>query len=179
MLSQKILKTKIKDIQKDAKSLRDRIHTVVLHTACHAFAHRDVSLFSDLFRATRGVNRKQLVKFIQDNGLAKLNEDGSFSLNKKARDAAVEKHGTVDAFMAALSELPKWYADEDDAKAILKAPEVHSKLKVVADALENPKTAVDADGNEVTQDIVVDFAEFHKQMKRINDAVELRFAEAV
>lgn len=179
MLSQKVLKKKIVGIKKDARSLRDRVHTVIIHTACHAFAHRDVDLFTQLFRSVSGLNRTEMVKFIQENGLAKFQDDGSFKLNSGKHKAAREEYATVEAFMAMLEKLPKWYMGEADAAAILKALDVNKSLKSLADKLETPKTVTDADGNEVTQQIVVDFAQFHKDMQRINDAVELRFAEAV
>ena len=164
MLSQKILKTKIASIKKDAKSLRGRIQTVLVHTAGHAFQHRDVTLFTELYAATSGINRKRMAKFIQENCFASLQKDGTFKLNKSAVKNADFADGN--AVVDYLSELDPWYIGEENAATIVKALKPVSTLDKLADSIENPKEG---------QDVVIDLAEYHAAMSRIDAAVQMHF----
>jgi hypothetical protein len=165
MLSIKALKSKVSSIKSDAKSLRGRIQTVLVHTAGHAYQHRDVTMFTELYAATSGVNRKRMVKFIQENCFATLQKDGSFKLNKSAVKNADFDDG--DAVVEYLSDQDAWYVDEEQAPAIVKALTPAVLLEQLADKIENPK---------VGQDVVVDFAAYNAAMQRVDAAIQARIA---
>lgn len=164
MLSIKVLKTKVASIKSDAKSLRGRIQTVLIHTAGHAYQHRDVTMFTELYAATTGINRKRMAQFIQENCFAALQKDGTFKLNKSAVKNADFADG--DAVVEYLSELDPWYIGEENTAAIVRALKPVSTLDKLADSIENPKEG---------QDVVIDLAAYHAAMTRIDAAVQLHF----
>ena len=165
MLSIKALKSKVSSIKSDTKSLRGRIQTVLVHTAGHAYQHRDVTMFTELYAATSGINRKRMVKFIQDNCFASLQKDGTFKLNKSSIKNADFADG--DAVVEYLSDQDAWYVDEEGAPAIIKALTPAVLLEQLADKIENPKAG---------QDVVVDLAAYHAAMQRVETAVQARFS---
>ena len=164
MLPIKALKTKVSSIKSDAKSLRGRIQTVLVHTAGHAYEHRDVSMFAELYKATSGINRKRMVKYIQDNCFATLQKDGSFKLNKSAHKTADFANG--DAVVDYLQDQDAWYVDEEKAPAIVKELTPAKLLEQLADRIENPKAG---------QAVVIDLAAYHAAMERVDLAIQSRF----
>lgn len=164
MLSIKALKTKVISIKKDAKSLRGRIQTVLVHTAGHAYEHRDVSMLTEVYKATSGINRKRVVKYAQDNCFAIFQKDGSFKLNKSARNKADFANG--DAVVDYLQDQDAWYVDEEKAPTIVKELTPAKLLEQLADKIENPKAG---------QNVVIDLAAYHAAMERVDTAIQSRF----
>ena len=147
MLTIKELNSKVSGIRKSATSLRNNIQLVLAHAAGHAYAHGDVTVFNKLYAATSGVNRKLMVKYIHNNCFAKLQKDGSFKLNKKARKEADFTDG--DAVVEYLTQQPAWYVKEETAAQILKDLDINQLAvvlaKKIADAEEKGQTIKDKD----------------------------------
>jgi hypothetical protein len=128
MLTTQQLNVKIRSISRTTAKLRDDIQVVLCNAAAHAYVHGDVSSFTKLFEATSGVNRKRIAKWVQSNGFAMLNKDGTFKLNKSARkDADFESGEAVVAYLT--NEVPAWYVDEESAAQITKELDVAARLK--------------------------------------------------
>lgn len=109
MLSTKEINTKIAGIRKSVAALRINIHEVLCNAAGHAYEHGDVTAFTRLFAAVSGTDRHAIARWAQDFGFAKLNKDGTFSLNKAARRKADFADG--DAVVEyLLNEVDPWYA---------------------------------------------------------------------
>lgn len=138
MLTIKELNSKVSGIRKSAKSLRDNIQTVLTNAAGHAYEHGDVTVFTKLYAATSGVNRKRMVKYIHDNCFAKLQKDGTFKVNKTARKNADFVDG--DAVVEYLADCKAWYVDEETTAQILKDLDanqlINMAIKKIDDARE-------------------------------------------
>lgn len=135
MLTSKELNLKISAIKKSAKSLRDNIQLVLVHSACHAFVHGDVTAYAKLFDATSGVNRKAIAKWINEHGFAVMQADGTFRLNKTAvKDSA---GATSDELIAYLGEQPAWYQTEETAKEIARQLDAVARIKALTSQVQN------------------------------------------
>lgn len=138
MLTIKELNSKVSGIRKSAKSLRDNIQIVLTNAAGHAYEHGDVTVFTKLYAATSGVNRKRMVKYIHDNCFAKLQKDGTFKVNKTARKNADFVDGNE--VVAFLNDGKAWYVDEETTAQILKDLDanqlINMAIKKIDDARE-------------------------------------------
>ena len=147
MLTIKELNAKVSGIRRTAKSLRDNIQIVLANAAGHAYEHGDVTVFTKLYDATSGVNRKRMVKYIHDNCFAKLQKDGTFKLDKNARKNADFDNG--DDVVAFLMQGKAWYVDEGTASQILRELDVNQLAvilaKKIADAEEKGQPVTDKD----------------------------------
>ena len=153
MLTIKELNSKVSGIRKSAKSLRDNIQIVLTHAAGHAYEHGDVTIFTKLYDATSGVNRKRMVKYIHDNCFAKLQKDGTFKVNKTARKDATFDSG--DDVVAYLNTVSAWYVGEETASQILKDLDINQLAVVLAkkisDAEEKGQNVTDKDPQATAQ----------------------------
>ena len=166
MLTTSVLKSKIADIRKDTKSLRGRIQTVLAHGAAHAFVHGDVTPLNDVFRATKGVNQKLMAQYIADNCYAKLQKDGTFKINRKARKAdgfvageTKEVHG--DALIQKLNDADPWFTKAETAKTIAKELDLAQLIELTNKKIEAAK----ADGKVIK----FDAARVEAGMTRLNE----------
>lgn len=78
---------KITAISGAKKSLRDDIQSVLISIAGHVYDHGDVTMYNNLYNATKGMDRTSIARWIKAYGFGTLQADtGSFKLAKKARD---------------------------------------------------------------------------------------------
>ena len=147
MYTKKQLASTIAGIGRSAKSLRNNIQTVLTHGAGHAYEHGDVTLFDKLYAVTSGVNRKRMVQYIHTNCFAKLQKDGTFRLNKKARKEADFADG--DAVVDYLGTVNAWFIGEETAAQILRDLDINqlavALAKKIATAEEKGQVIKDKD----------------------------------
>lgn len=171
MLTIKQINTKIASVSKRTATIRADIQTILINAAGHAYQHRDVTSFTRLFAATSGMNRKLIAKWAQEYGFAILQKDGSFKLNASAHKAADFANG--EDVVAYLTENARdWFADEDDAAAIVKQLDVAARIKSLASQIKNA-------ANKNTQ-VTIDAAEINAAMAMLKEAIlsEAEVAEA-
>lgn len=159
-LTKKQLTTKIGGIAKRTASLRQDIHEVLCHAAGHAYEHGDVTNFTRLFDATSGVARKDIAQWVRDFGFATLQKDGTFKLNKKARNEATFNDGAACAEY--LMAERRWYETEMTAEDVVKALDVAKRLDSLAAAMEKAAK----EGKPVT----LDMPAINVAVKRFTDA---------
>lgn len=136
MLTSKELSTKIAAIRKSAKSLRNNIQVVLTSAAAHAYVHGDVTSYDKLFAATSGVNRKAIAKWINENGFARLDADGTFKVNKSARKDADFPDG-IAVVTYLTKEVPAWYETEESAKQIARELDAVARIKSLTSQVLN------------------------------------------
>ena len=136
MLTSKELNAKIAGIRKSTAALRESIQIVLVNAAAHAYIHGDVTAYTRLIDATSGMNRKRIAVWVRDYGLAILQKDGTFSLNKTAR--AETDFADGDAMVTYLmDEARPWYADEETPAQIAKELDVAARLKALTSQIKN------------------------------------------
>ena len=138
LLTKAELTSKISGIATTTKTLREDIHIVLCHSAGHAFEHGDVTNFTRLFDATSGMARKQMAAWIKEFGFAVLQKDGTYKLDKKARNEMREQEAFKDGAECAeyLLAERKWYVKEDTAEQIVNALDVAKRLEALAKQIE-------------------------------------------
>ena len=162
MLTTKQLNTKIASVSRRSVALRADIQTILINAAAHAYQHGDVTAYSRLFAATSGMNRKLIAKWVQDYGFAILQKDGSFKLNKSAhKDADFASGEDVVTYLT--DNARDWFADEDDAAAIVKQLDVAARIKSLASQIKNAS-------NKNTQ-VTIDAGEINAAMRLLKDAI--------
>lgn len=135
MLTIKEINKKIAGVKKSATTIRDNVQVILCNASAHAYEHGDVTSFTKLFNATTGLNKKNMVKWVHENGFARLQKDGTFKLNKKMRNETQFDNG--EAVVAYLTtEAKKWYENEDSADQILKALDVTGRITALAKAID-------------------------------------------
>jgi hypothetical protein len=109
MLTLKQLTPKIAGVRKSTKAMRANIQEIVIHAAANAYVSGDVTAFTKLIDATRGVDQKAIMLWIREFGFATYNTDlGAYKLNKTMRKNADFADG--DAVVDYLTnEAPDWY----------------------------------------------------------------------
>ena len=147
MYTAKQLFAKVSGIRRASTSLRNNIQLVLTHAAGHAYEHGDVTVLNKLYDATSGVNRKRMVGYIHANCFAKLQKDGTFKLNKKARKEADFIDG--DAVVEYLNTISAWYVGEETAAQILRDLDINqlavALAKKIATAEEKGQVIKDKD----------------------------------
>ena len=162
MLTIKQINAKIASVSKRTATIRADVQTILINAAAHAYQHRDVTAFTRLFAATSGMNRKLIAKWVQDYGFAILQKDGSFKLNASAHKAADFANG--EAVVVYLTENARdWFADEDDAAAIVKQLDVAARIKSLATQIKNA-------ANKNTQ-VTIDATEINAAMAMLKEAI--------
>ena len=151
MLTNKQLTAKITSVSKRTATLRADIQTILTNAAGHAYQHRDVTLYTRLFAATSGMNRKLIAKWVQDYGFAVLQKDGSFKLNKDAHNKADFPDG--ESVVKDLTENARdWFTEEDGAEEIAKQLDVAARIKSLASQIKNAankNTEVTVEASEI------------------------------
>ena len=107
------IKKSIDTLTRNTKTVRDKYHVHLCEVAGHAFEHGDPRLFDNILAAASGMNRKEMIKWINANGFARVTKDGVV-VNKSARKDADFVDG--DAVIAYLMEQPKWYESEQSVE---------------------------------------------------------------
>jgi hypothetical protein len=141
MLTISQLNTKIAGIRRSTAALRANIQEVLCSAAGHAYEHGDVTTFTKLFEATSGVNRKRIAAWVRDNGFATLQKDGTFKLNKTARNEADFESGD-DVAMYLFTEVPHWYVEEEKAGQIVKELDALQRIKSLRSQIAKQDTVV-------------------------------------
>jgi hypothetical protein len=149
MLTIKQLNVKIAGVKKSSTSIRNNVQEILCSTAGHAFEHGDVTMFAKLFDASKGLNRKKIVKWVHENGFARLQADGTFKVNKTMRKEADFVDGEAVAKYLS-TETPAWFEEEESAQAILKALDVTSRITSLVKQIDK---AVET-GQEIKQEDV-------------------------
>lgn len=162
MLTIKQLNAKIASVSKRTATVRADIQTILINAAAHAYQHRDVTAYSRLFAATSGMNRKLIAKWVQDYGFAILQKDGSFKLNKSAHKDADFANGE-DVVTYLTDNARDWFADEDNAAAIVKQLDVAARIKSLASQIKNA-------ANKNTE-VAIDAGEINAAMQLLKDAI--------
>lgn len=109
MLTLKQLTPKIAGVRKSTKAMRANIQEIVIHAAANAYVSGDVTAFTKLIDATRGVDQKAIMLWVREFGFATYNTDlGAYKLNKTMRKTNDFADG--DAVVDYLTnEAPAWY----------------------------------------------------------------------
>lgn len=128
------IKKSIDALARNTKTLRDKYHAILCEVAGHAFEHGDPRLFDNILSAASGMARKDMVKWINANGFARVTKDGCV-INKSARKDADFVDG--DAVVAYLTEQPKWYETEQSIEEIVKDLDVQALLAMVHKRLDD------------------------------------------
>lgn len=163
MLTKSQIKSRIATVSRQDQRLRDSIQTVLVNIAGHAFEHGDVTMYDMLMGAMRGANRKVVVKWIADNGFARLDAStGTFKLNKAARRNADFADGSA-CVEYLETEGPKWFDDVETAQQIAKALDVAKRIESVANSVENAiKDGKAVELNEIA---------IHKALRHLQDTL--------
>ena len=136
MLTIKQLNQKVAGIRKSSTTIRDNVQLVLCNASGHAFEHGDVTVFSNLYDAATGLNKKKIVKWVHDNGFARLQADGSFKVNKAMRKSADFDTGEqVVKYLTA--EVPVWYANDETAEQILKELDVVARIQSLVKQIDS------------------------------------------
>ena len=160
MLTIKQLSPKIAGIRKSTASMRANIQEVLIHAAGNAFQSGDVTAFTKLFDATRGVDQKAIAKWAQTYGFATLKADGVFNLNKSMRKTADFVDG--DAVVAYLETQPTWFELSASPKAIVKELDAVARIKSLTAQIQREGTVVKN----------VDFAAYQTALVDLNAAIK-------
>lgn len=128
------IKKSIDALARNTKTLRDKYHVILCEVAGHAFEHGDPRLFDNILNASSGMARKEMVKWINANGFARVTKDGCV-INKSARKEADFVDG--DAVVAYLTEQPKWYETEQSVAQIVKDLDVQQLLAMAHKKLDD------------------------------------------
>lgn len=114
MFTKKQLNQKIAGFKRTTATLRENGHEILVHAAGHAYAHGNVTAFTQIFDAMTGADRHAAARWIAEFGFAKLNKDGTFSLNKAMRNKGAfgdhndEGGNAVVEYL--MTEVDPWYA---------------------------------------------------------------------
>jgi hypothetical protein len=145
MLTLKQLTPKIAGVRKSTKAMRANIQEIVIHAAANAYVSGDVTAFTKLIDATRGVDQKAIMLWIREFGFATYNTDlGAYKLNKTMRKNADFADG--DAVVDYLTdEAPAWYDFQPTKKDTAKELDVTKRLENLLKAARQSDTVVKVD----------------------------------
>lgn len=161
MLSIKQLNQKIAGVRKSTAALRANIHEILCNAAGHAYEHGDVTPMTNLYNSTSGMNRKKIAAWIRDNGFAMLQKDGTYKINKSARNDAHFDDGHAVA-MYLFTEASPWYAEEESAAQIVKELDAVQRIKSLT-------SQVTKDGTQLK---TIDLAAYRQAMQDLDDAIK-------
>lgn len=148
MLNRKEITAKIAGIRTSAKAIRNNVHIVLCNVAGHAYEHGDVTMFTALYEATSGLNRKKIVQWVHTYGFARLQKDGTFNVDKKSRNEADFVDGA--AVVEYLSnDVPAWFEDEENAAQILKALDVDASIVALLKKMDNEEREIKVSANVI------------------------------
>ena len=128
MRNAKQIAATIKTLGKNTASLRAKYQAVLIEVAAHTYEHGDPRMFDAILEAASGLNRKQMVKWIEAYGFANVTKEG-VKLAKKKRDEADFADG--DAVIEYLTnEAPDWWAREESIEQIVKDLDVSQLIQI-------------------------------------------------
>ena len=109
--SSKRIKSQIKAISNRNKTLRTMIQSTLCEISAHVYEHGDVTLFTYLLDEVKGQDRKAIVNWIEKYGFATLKSEGTFGLDKKARDNAefVDGQNVYDEYTNEDTDVKPWF----------------------------------------------------------------------
>ena len=82
----KRIKAQIKSIGNRNKTLRTMIQSTLCELSAFVYEHGNATMFTDLIDEVKGQDRKAIVDWVEKYGFATLKSEGTFGLDKKARD---------------------------------------------------------------------------------------------
>lgn len=107
MLNEKQISEKIVSIRKSTAKVKADIQTVLVNVAGHVYNHGDVTNYTRLLDATRGMDRVAIIRWMNEFGFAKVGSDGKVSLNKAAKNNATFTDGSE--VVEYLKTQPEWF----------------------------------------------------------------------
>jgi|TARA_B110000483_G_C17995128_1_gene465083 hypothetical protein len=161
MLSIKQLNQKIAGVRKSTAALRTNIHEILCNSAGHAYEHGDVTPLTNLYNSTSGMNRKKIAAWVRDNGFASLQKDGTYKINKSARNDAHFDDGHAVA-MYLFAEVPAWFTTEESASDITRELDAVQRIKSLT-------SQVTKDGTQLK---VIDLAAYKQAITELDDAIK-------
>lgn len=119
MLTIKTLNTKCGEVKRSSEALAEKVQTIMLNAAGHAYEFSDVDVFNNLLKSYRGANRQMIVKFAKEYCFVRF-VDGKAKLNKAAvKDAVFNSGEEVVNYLTETA--PKWDAEQESVKAAANA----------------------------------------------------------
>lgn len=109
--SSKRIKAQIKAISNRNKTLRSMIQSTLCEISAHVYEHGDVTLFTHLLDEVRGQDRKAMIDWVEEYGFATMKSEGTFGLNKKAREDAefTDGQAVYDEYTHEDTEVKAWF----------------------------------------------------------------------
>jgi hypothetical protein len=153
------IKKSIDTLSRNTKTLRDKYHVALCEVAGHAFEHGDPRLFDNILNAASGMARKEMAKWINANGFARVTKDGCV-VNKSARKEADFVDG--DAVITYLMDQPKWYETEQSIAQIVNELDAVQRIKSLT-------SQVSKDGAVLK---TIDLAAYRQAMQDLDDAIK-------
>lgn len=163
LMNAKQLNQKIGGVKKSVASLRENIHEILCHAAGHAYEHGDVSAFTRLYDVTTGADRHAIGRWVSEYGFGKLKANGSFALDKKAKNNADFADG--EAVMQYLTDhVEPWYAFAKSKAQVASDLDMEKQIRSLMKRVQ--KTIEDGD-----RDVVVPLGT-RKAIAELGDMVE-------
>lgn len=145
------IKSSIKTLGRNTDTVRNKVHALLCEVAGHAYEHGDVRLFDDILAASKGLNIKEMVKWINANGFARITKDGA-KVNKQARKDADFANG--DEVTAYLMEQPQWHETEDSLEQVVKELDAIKRIQSLRNQITKEGTVVKhVDFQKLTEEV--------------------------
>tara|TARA_R110000824_G_scaffold6564_1_gene30254 strand:+ start:347 stop:844 length:498 start_codon:yes stop_codon:yes gene_type:complete len=128
------IKKTIDGLARNTLTLRNKYHVALCEVAGHTFEHGDPRLFDDILNGATGMARKDMIKWINANGFARVTKEGCV-VRKAGRED--RSHVDGDAAIAYLMDLPKWYEAEQSIEKIIKDLDVQALLSMIHKKLDD------------------------------------------
>lgn len=109
--SSKRIKAQITAIGNRNKTLRSMIQSTLCEISAHVYEHGDVTLFTYLLDSVKGQDRKAMIDWIEEYGFAKIKSEGTFGVNKKAKEDAdfADGQAVYDEYTHEDTEVKAWF----------------------------------------------------------------------
>lgn len=109
--SSKRIKAQITAIGNRNKTLRSMIQSTLCEISAHVYEHGDVTLFTHLLDSVKGQDRKAMIDWIEEYGFAKIKSEGTFGVNKKAKEDAdfADGQAVYDEYTHEDTEVKAWF----------------------------------------------------------------------
>ena len=109
--SSKRIKAQITAIGNRNKTLRSMIQSTLCEISAHVYEHGDVTLFTHLLDEVKGQDRKAMIDWIEEYGFAKIKSEGTFGLNKTAKEDAdfADGQAVYDEYTHEDTEIKAWF----------------------------------------------------------------------
>ena len=109
--SSKRIKAQITAIGNRNKTLRSMIQSTLCEISAHVYEHGDVTLFTHLLDEVKGQDRKAMIDWIEEYGFANIKSEGTFGLNKTAKEDAdfADGQAVYDEYTHEDTEIKAWF----------------------------------------------------------------------